>query len=136
MITLEDLLVASRTVYGEARGESFKGQRAVMHVILNRVGRSNRDHSVASVCLRGYQFSCWNRKDPNRDKLLSVDVSSDKFRRALCAVLTAIDEPDFTDNARHYLTRARRTQGWPRSWGEVREPCFKLGDHLFFNNVK
>ena len=36
VISAQDLDTAARTVYGEARGESFEGKVAVAHSIINR----------------------------------------------------------------------------------------------------
>ncbi len=36
-ITPDDLITAARTVYGEARGESWEGKLAVACVIVNRL---------------------------------------------------------------------------------------------------
>ncbi|CAF0809757.1 unnamed protein product, partial [Didymodactylos carnosus] len=39
--TADEIDVLTRTVWGEARGESEEGQAAVAHVILNRVKKSH-----------------------------------------------------------------------------------------------
>lgn len=44
-----DLNLLSRLVYGEARGEEYRGQVAVAAVVLNRVKSSNFPNTVAGV---------------------------------------------------------------------------------------
>lgn len=44
-----DLNLLSRLVYGEARGEQYKGQVAVAAVVLNRVKSSKFPNTVAGV---------------------------------------------------------------------------------------
>lgn len=138
MIILEDALIGARTIYVEGRSESYEGMKAIAHVLINRTDRAigDPDHSLAATALRHRQFSGWNEGDVNRAKALRATVNSPIFRRCLRAMLEALDEPDFTSGARHYMTKARRVKGWPRSWGRVREPCYTKGKHLFYNNVK
>ena len=138
MIALEDILLAGRTLYGEGRSEPYDGLKAIAHVLINRTDRrvGDADHSLAATALRHRQFSAWNEGDPNRPKLRRITLNNPAFRRCLRAMLEALDEPDFTGGARHYMTKARRARGWPRSWGPVRAPCYIKGKHLFFNDVK
>ncbi|MGC2855987.1 cell wall hydrolase [Novispirillum sp. DQ9] len=132
--------VLARTLYGEARGESLAGKEAVACVILNRVARAQArggshwwGRDVAGVCLKPWQFSCWNATDPNRDKLLSVTESDRAFRacldvadRALAGTLA-----DSTRGATHYHTRTV-TPAWSRG----RTPCAEVGAHVFYNDVE
>lgn len=80
-----DSVVLALTLHGEARGERQQGQEAVAHVILNRRARAvafrdrrGRKHplfgdgSVSGVCLTPWQFSCWNKGDPNRERLVQA----------------------------------------------------------------
>src|SRR5688500_4029200 len=62
-----DLDTLARTLWGEARGEGRNGMQAVANVIMNRykLARSNSGYArqwgrtVAEVCRKKYQFSCW-----------------------------------------------------------------------------
>ena len=137
-VTLEDILIAARTIYGEARGETDAGMRAVAHVLINRTDKKigDADHSLAATALRARQFSAWNEDDPNRKKMQTVSVNNKLFRRCMGAMLAALGEPDTTSGARNYMTRARRAKGWPRSWGRVRKPVAEIGVHLFYNDVE
>jgi len=137
IVTLEDVMICARTIYGEGRGGSYNGMKAIAHVFINRVNLKigDADDDLASTALRHRQFSAWNEDDPNRPKMRATNVNNSDFRRCLRAMLEALDEPDFTNDARHYMTVARRIEGWPRSWGAEHEPCFAVDDHLFYNNV-
>ena len=126
-----DLDILARTIFGEARSESAKGKRAVAHVILNRVKKGGRDHSISATCLRAKQFSAWNPKDPNRQKLLTVALTDKDFRLCFRAALEAVDERDFTLGSTHYHTRTVHP-----AWSEGHTPALRLGSHVFFNTVK
>ena len=49
--------IIAYTIYGEARGEPFKGKLAVAAVIQTRA--RNAGKSLAETCLEDQQFSCW-----------------------------------------------------------------------------
>jgi N-acetylmuramoyl-L-alanine amidase len=126
-VNLEDLLVASRTIFGESRGEPFEGQKAVAHVILNR---AKREGSIAGACLRPRQFSCWNPGDPTRERMVTVTLNDNKFCTAIRAFLEAAVEPDFTLGSTHYHT----TSISPK-WAKGHTPCLVIGAHAFYNDV-
>lgn len=138
-VLLEDLLIAARTVYGEARGEPFAGQRAVAHVIINRTRRrtGDRDHSLAATALRWLQFSAWRERDPNRARIEGVTVDDARFRTALRAVLEALDEPDPTGGATHYHTKQAPAwaETWPPKWARGRSPVYEVGAHVFYADI-
>ena len=123
-----DLDILSRTIWGEARGESYKGKKAVAHVILNR---AKKNGSISAVCLARKQFSAWNKSDPNYEKLLNIGLSDKTYRQCMRAALEAVDERDFTLGSRHYHTRAVHPD-----WSGGHTPVLRLGAHLFFNDVK
>lgn len=123
--------VLARTLWGEARGEGPRGMEAVACVVMNRVKRAGA--SVADVCQKPAQFSCWNPGDPNRAKLLAVTAADTDFARARAIAERAVDAAlaDFTAGATHYHTRAVRPD-----WAAGKTPCFELGSHLFYNDVR
>jgi N-acetylmuramoyl-L-alanine amidase len=68
-VTEKDRDVLARTLWGEARGEGLAGMVAVAWSIRNRV-EDGKDKSwwgegYTGVCQKPYQFSCWNKNDPN-----------------------------------------------------------------------
>ncbi|MGH8473223.1 MAG: cell wall hydrolase [Gammaproteobacteria bacterium] len=130
---IEDLLDAARTVYGEARGESDEGKRAVAYVIANRAQSypPDRGKSLAEICRRRAQFSCWNEGDPNRARVQGMRLDDMHLCACLIAVveaLSAADDP--TRGATHYHTRSIAP-----SWAQGKVPCYTCGGHLFYNNV-
>lgn len=136
-LLLADLDIMARTIYGEGRGESQGHRIAIGHVLLNRwhstTGQWAKDDTLATTCLRPWQFSAWNDGDPNMDKMMNVTLNNAVFRRCMAAALAAMDTTDPTMGARHYHTVA---MGWPRAWGARKEPCVVIGKHAFYNNVR
>lgn len=129
----------ARTIYGEARGEPVRGKEAVAAVVMNRVARAMErggwwwGATVAEVCRRPWQFSCWNEGDPNRAKIERADERDPNFaicvRIARRAVAGALADP--TLGATHY-----HVQGVAPPWAAGREPSAVIGRHRFFNNVE
>jgi len=131
--------ILARTLFGEARGEPVRGQEAVAAVVLNRVRRARRrggwwwGKTVAEVCLKPSQFSCWNAADPNRAKILAATAADPAFaaclRIARRAVAGALADP--TDGATHYHAVGRTPL-----WAVGREPSAVIGGHAFYNDVE
>ena len=132
-------VVLARTIYGEARGESVRGKEAVAAVILNRVRRS-RDrggywwgNDITQVCLKPWQFSCWNDDDPNRPKVEAVSPRNRIFQSCLRiarrAVAGALVDP--TDGATHYHGAAANPP-----WARGRAPGVEIGGHLFYADIE
>jgi len=131
--------ILARTLYGEARGETVRGKEAVACVILNRVRRAQHrggywwGHSIEQVCLKPWQFSCWNENDPNRAKILSVEPGHRVFdtclRIARRAVSGCLDDP--TRGATHY-----HAEHVMPPWSRGRPACAEIGHHLFYNDVE
>ncbi len=129
--------VLARTLWGEARGEGNAGMEAVANVILNRVkvARDRGGHywwgnNIISVCQKPYQFSCWNRSDPNYRKLQSISEKSDLYyatavriaRRAVAGVLA-----DSTNGATHYHAKTIAP-----AWAQGQSPNVQIGNHIFY----
>ena len=104
--------ILARTIYGEARGETVRGKEAVASVIVNRMRRARArggywwGDSIEQVCLKPWQFSCWNENDPNRKKIEAVEPGHRVFdtclRIARRAVSGSLKDP--TGGATHYHT--------------------------------
>ncbi len=117
-------LLLALTLYGEARGEAALGKRAVAWVIRNRQDVAKRwldlkgrahplfgNGTVAGVVLRPWQFSCWNKGDPNLHKLMDLVQTNGASAGAMWAVLVAVatgvltsEWEDPTFGATHYCT--------------------------------
>lgn len=127
--------VLARTLWGEARGEGPVGMEAVCAVILNRVAHAQEKggywwgDNIISVCQKPYQFSCWNRSDPNYRKLQGITESDIHFatalriaRRALAGTLA-----DATGRATHY-----HEQSILPGWAKGQTPTARIGRHIFY----
>ncbi|MCA1971808.1 MAG: cell wall hydrolase [Caenispirillum sp.] len=139
-----DIDTLARTLYGEARGEGQIGMIAVAHVVLNRVKRPGwwtrergdgiPDDTIAAGCRDPWQFSCWNANDPNRDKLLAVDLNDPVFHRcyfvALGVVIAAQGFDDPTQGATHYHAASTSPP-----WARGRVPVVSIGRHKFYTGI-
>jgi len=131
---VEDLDTVARTVYGEARGESWLGQSAVAWVIRTRASRPGwwgRD--ARGVCLAPKQFSCWNDDDPNRAIIDAASFDHPGFLRAW-AVSTAVllgDVEDPTHGADHYHALTIRAPGWTHAMQHTAD----VGLHRFYRGL-
>lgn len=130
------------TVYGEARGESIEGQVAVACVVRNRV--QTKFHNIISYtdhCLAPYQFSCWNKNDPNYTKLKdfqkmleqNTNITDLTFRQCLY-LATGVAEnylKDNTSNATHYLVTSLYHSDNCPSWAKSGKVVKTIGSHTF-----
>jgi len=136
-----DVDIMGRTIWGEARGETAEGQTAVAWVIRNRAERAQfaaHQHgmpgAVAFVCLRPYQFSCWNESDPNRVLCLTLPripgvEEGPVFKLAQLVLAGSIE--DVTRGADHYcVTDMPDPPEWASQYRAVRE----IGRHTFFDS--
>jgi len=55
---IPEMTIVAMTLFAECRGEPLEGKMAVASVIVNR--HVWNKVSMRDVCLRPYQFSCWN----------------------------------------------------------------------------
>jgi len=132
--TDRDVLILARTLYGEARGESPQGREAVADVVMNRLAEHTWfGSSVAGVCLKPQQFSCWNANDPNRkiiEKMSAThadDVFKDCLRIAAGAVTGVIKGG--SKGANHYhASTMKRFPSWARKSAETT----RIGQHIFY----
>lgn len=135
---LSDLEIFSLTVYGEARGEKVEGQIAVANVIKNRCvnGKTYRD-----ICLAPYQFSCWNKNDPNRNMLLEIGeqlIHNNKVNnihlKQIQYLVIGIDIGSLLDNtkrARNYLTKNLYRSEKAPLWAKTMTVTAQIGNHIF-----
>lgn len=128
-----NLQVAARTLWGECRGEPEEGQRAVAHVLWNRVRDGRWGKRLATVCLARAQFSCWNATDPNRDQIAAL-ADDDAALQTLSTILTAArNEVDPTRGASHYFSVSMIQ---PPKWSIGATFCGQIGRHRFYKDVK
>ena len=131
--------ILARTLWGEARGESLAGQIAVAWTIRNRVfdgkAKSWWGEGYAGVCLKAWQFSCWNKNDPNYAYLSGAKpIPAAQYAQALKAAdqVMAGTTPDPTGGATHYYAT---TMPKPPTWAKGAKQTLKLGQHIFFKDV-
>lgn len=96
------------TLWGEFRGEPVEAQIAGAHVIFNR-WLINKSQTIKEVCLKPYQFSCWNLSDSNLSKLIEVFEESKssplvKQLKFIAAGVMSSSLLDNTNGATNYLT--------------------------------
>jgi hypothetical protein len=148
-----DILIGTLTLYGEARGSTHADRMAIAHTILNRMrarawwGKSAdprlADHSMAAVCLKPMQFSCWNPSDRNSALLNDIRATQRlplhdaTMRACLLSLLAATDgdEGDPTAGATHYLTEVLHQSQWPPQWSKGRS-FIAIGAHRFFSGIE
>ena len=132
---MTELEIFAKTLFGEARGEKLPGIEAVANVILNRVKHAQKigaywwGKTIEEVCLKPFQFSCWNSNDPNRNVLLKNLTDNKVYRvcervakRAIAGFLK-----DNTKGATHYHTKSCNPY-----WARCAVPCADIGHHLFY----
>ncbi len=127
--------VLARTLWGEGRGEGPQGMEAIAGVVLNRVNIAAKKggywwgNDIISVCQKPYQFSCWNRSDPNYKALQAVTDKDIHFATALRiarrALAGALD--DITAGATHY-----HASNILPDWAIGQEPTITIGHHIFY----
>ena len=122
----------ARTVWGESRGEGQEGMIAVACVVINRVNQGGWwGDDVITVCLKPYQFSCWNEGDPNLPQLEAVTDADPIFTQCIMIAKNAIGGllTDPTNGATSYYDRRMAK---PPSWALDEQPCAMIGHHIFY----
>lgn len=127
-----EVQIAARTIWGEARGEGDAGIGAVAHVLLNRVNDGRWGKTLFEVCTAPWQFSCWNKADPNRPHMLALDDDDPVLQECIAAINYAPGEPDQTGGATHYYADTIPVPNWTAGATQTAH----IGHHVFWRNVK
>lgn len=114
-----NLYLLARLVYGEARGEPYKGQVAVAAVVLNRLKSSKFPNSVSGVIYQSGAFSVVSDGQIN----LTPDETAIKAAR------DAMNGYDPTNGCLYYYNPAKTTNKWMLS----KPVLLRIGNHAFFN---
>ncbi|CAF1374519.1 unnamed protein product [Adineta ricciae] len=116
----------------EARGESDEGKAAVAHVIMNRFYAGGYGNSIAGVCLKDKQFSCWNSDDVNYHKIKKLKNTDKDYRHIYGIVEGVVNKrrPDNTYKSKHYPV-----ESVPHYWSTHKKPAAKIGNHVFYNDI-
>lgn len=112
-----DLNLLSKLVYGEARGESYKGMVAVAATVLNRVSDSRFPNSISGVIYQQGAYTCVSDGQIN----LTADSQSKK------AAQDAINGWDPTSGCIYYFNPNTATSSWIWSRPQV----ITIGKHIF-----
>ena len=123
--------VLSRTVYGEARNQTPAGMAAVAWVVRNRSDYPRWwGHSIPTVCLCPWQFSCWNPDDPNRSIIESVDASNPTYCEVIqiCGAVIEGRIPDPTKGADSYFAVGSDAP----VWADQAVFTTQIGAHRFY----
>lgn len=112
-----DLNLLSKLVYGEARGEPYKGMVAVAATVLNRVSSSKFPNTIAGVIYQPGAFTCVSDGQIN----LSANSQSRK------AAQDAINGWDPTSGCIYYFNPSTATSKWIWSRPQV----LTIGKHIF-----
>lgn len=115
--TSSDLYLLAKTIYAEARGESYTGQVAVGAVILNRVESSKFPNTIAGVV---YQQNAFTAVSDGQ-----INLEPDKT--AMNAAQDAINGWDPTYGCLYYYNPAVATS----SWIFGRKTVTTIGKHIF-----
>lgn len=131
--TTYDTDTLARTIYGEARSDYYPFGLvpliAVANVVFNRKKKNFAD-SIQKVCTAPYQFSCWNKNDPNYIKITTQRYGKCKiFDQCYEVAENVLSEkwPDITDGCDHYHLR-----GIKPYWAVYIPPKRIFGSHFFY----
>ena len=127
----KDSDVVAMTILGEARGEGEAGMYAVACVIAQRSiewKRNGKAITPKQVCLQDWQFSCWNKNDPNRKKLPTLLKT---HQHAAYAKMLAVNiknlQRSYVGNADHYC-HVNTHNKWTRKGKSIKV----IGKHKFY----
>ena len=115
-----DLDALTRVVYGEARGESDEGKKAVAWVVINRANKSGQ--SIQYEATKKSQFCCYSgemkeKESKNKCEKIAQDVIDGK-------------SSDPTGGATFFYSGNNTP-----SWAKNKVPCATIGGHKFFKGI-
>lgn len=113
----EEIMLLSKLVAGEARGESYEGQVAVAAVVINRVKDSRFPDSLEGVIYQKNAFSVV------KNGTIYAQPTSSTYR----AAQEAIYGSDPTNNAIYFWNPDISTC----SWVNTLNPHMRIGNHVF-----
>lgn len=127
-----DIDILARTLYGEAKPNCVEDAQSIACVVLNRLAAHRYGNTIAGVCQKPKQFSCWNPGDINLTRIKKVTTEDKWFARCLEISELAVKHslPDVTNGATHYHTRTVHP-----SWSADKIPCHETPGHIYFNDI-
>lgn len=134
-------LLLAMALWGEARGEGPLGMLAVAQVILNRAKKRtevvpglSHGEAIKEVILRPKQFSCFNKDDPNREKLLVPHKHEPEVWGVAVAVASLAQlgyAMDPTNGSVNYLTKSLYESDDAPTWAKNMKVLATIGNHVF-----
>tara|TARA_Y100000310_G_scaffold338258_1_gene427407 strand:+ start:768 stop:1466 length:699 start_codon:yes stop_codon:yes gene_type:complete len=113
----DDKSLLARMIFGEARNCSETERVAVGYSAINRVNDGKRwnGETISEVLLKDWQYSCFNKNDPNRNKLLNPEAyDAESFYECLEVAEEILSGKlkDPTNGATHYFNPASANPSW------------------------
>ena len=115
--TTNDVYLLAHIIYGEGRGEPYKGQVAIGAVVLNRVKSASFPNTIAGVIYQRGAFDAVSDGQVN----LAPDANAVKAAR------DALNGWDPTNGCLYYYNPATATSKWMLS----RPVLLRIGNHAF-----
>lgn len=115
-----DLDALTRVVYGESRGESEEGKRAVAWVVINRTKKSGK--TILYEATKKNQFCCY------REDMLEEESKKECEKIAEDAINGNNSDP--TGGATFFYSGTNVP-----SWATNKTPCAEIGGHKFFKDI-
>ena len=122
-VSKENKIIAI-TILAEARGEGEAGMYAVGAVIAQRAFEGKRTPS--EVCLKKWQFSCWNGKKP-KDLAHLLKTPQAKYALLIAKNINNLSR-EFVGYANHYHNNKIK----PPYWAKGKKPVKVIGNHIFY----
>lgn len=116
-VTTNDVYLLARIIYGEARGEPYKGQVAIGAVVLNRVKSAQFPNTIAGVIYQRGAF----------DAVSDGQINLAPNETAVRAARDAINGWDPTGGCLFYYNPATATSRWMLA----RPVLLRIGNHAF-----
>lgn len=113
----EEIMLLSKLIAGEARGESYEGQVAVAAVVINRVRDSRFPNSLEGVIYQRNAFSVV------KNGYIYTEPTSSTYR----AAQEALYGNDPTNNAIYFWNPDISTCNWINTLS----PHLRIGNHVF-----
>ena len=95
--------VLARMLIGEAEGYSEEVKIAIAYTALNRVKDKRWSEDLTKVILQPKQYSCFNKNDPNYDKVLNPEkYNLTEWNECNRTAKRVLEREDPTNGANHY----------------------------------
>ncbi len=120
MTLLEGVMWLALNLYHEGRGESKKGQMAIVYVVMNRAEDKNK--TIKEVILEPYQFS-WTLKPEHEWK----PKNKKAYLECIKMVYVCLNNKDFTEGALYFHNKTV----YPK-WAPEKEFVATYGTQLFY----